>query len=322
MSNTNPSVSFDNENSTISFKTGNPSSTERLRINNNGAIGIGGANYGSVGQVLTSNGDSAVSWETPAAGTGTNTTYSFGTGLNVDGTTISNPYNSFFPGTKLFNFSQVGIHGVARVDFTNGQAFAFHGSYYGGGYLDMMYTGYGIQIGCTDGSAWRNSQLLGLDATNGEWYIYDFSGTGSQNSIYPSSDDRIKTHEEVFSGETYINYVKQIVPKKYRKYGVILTAEEEKLLEEGGDPFADRRTGDPVKDSVFTPKIEYGVIAQDIHKIAGLEDIVSVGDSTKKWKVDYRSLDTITLGAVKGLIDKIEKLEERIKVLEGRTQQI
>ena len=37
--------------------------TERLRINKSGAIGIAGANYGSAGQVLTSNGSgSAVSW--------------------------------------------------------------------------------------------------------------------------------------------------------------------------------------------------------------------------------------------------------------------
>jgi hypothetical protein len=40
--------------------------TEKLRINNAGAIGIGGANYGTSGQVLTSNGSGApVSWTTP-----------------------------------------------------------------------------------------------------------------------------------------------------------------------------------------------------------------------------------------------------------------
>ena len=40
--------------------------TEKLRINNIGAIGIGGANYGNTGQVLTSNGSGAApTWETP-----------------------------------------------------------------------------------------------------------------------------------------------------------------------------------------------------------------------------------------------------------------
>ena len=38
--------------------------TERFRFNGNGAIGIGGANFGSIGRVLTSNGSgAAVSWE-------------------------------------------------------------------------------------------------------------------------------------------------------------------------------------------------------------------------------------------------------------------
>jgi len=43
--------------------------TERLRINKSGAIGIAGANYGSAGQVLTSNGSgSAVAWAAASGG--------------------------------------------------------------------------------------------------------------------------------------------------------------------------------------------------------------------------------------------------------------
>ena len=40
--------------------------TEKLRINNAGAIGLGGANYGTSGQVLTSNGATAPTWTTLA----------------------------------------------------------------------------------------------------------------------------------------------------------------------------------------------------------------------------------------------------------------
>ena len=48
------------------FATGN-SFTERLRIGSAGQLGIGGANYGTSGQVLTSQGSgSAVQWATPA----------------------------------------------------------------------------------------------------------------------------------------------------------------------------------------------------------------------------------------------------------------
>ena len=54
----------------IYTKVDGSSVTEKLRINNVGAIGIGGATYGSSGQVLTSNGSgSAVSWATPTTPT-------------------------------------------------------------------------------------------------------------------------------------------------------------------------------------------------------------------------------------------------------------
>ena len=57
---------------------GASSVTEKLRINNIGAIGIGGANYGTQGQVLTSNGPgSAVSWQNGG------TTYTAGTGVSI-----------------------------------------------------------------------------------------------------------------------------------------------------------------------------------------------------------------------------------------------
>jgi len=46
-----------------------PNNSERLRITHNGEIGIGGANYGTSGQVLTSQGaSSAVQWATPGYG--------------------------------------------------------------------------------------------------------------------------------------------------------------------------------------------------------------------------------------------------------------
>lgn len=53
--------------------------TEKLRINNKGAIGIGGANYGTTNQVLTSNtSTNSVSWEDQI-----DTTYSQGTGVSI-----------------------------------------------------------------------------------------------------------------------------------------------------------------------------------------------------------------------------------------------
>ena len=53
---------------------GAASPTERLRIASSGQIGLGGANYGTSGQVLTSNGSSAaVTWEDASGGGGITT---------------------------------------------------------------------------------------------------------------------------------------------------------------------------------------------------------------------------------------------------------
>ena len=59
----------------IAFLTHNGSAmSERLRIGSSGQIGLGGANYGTSGQVLTSNGSgSAVTWEDASGGGGITT---------------------------------------------------------------------------------------------------------------------------------------------------------------------------------------------------------------------------------------------------------
>lgn len=57
--------------STNAFCLYNGSSTELIRFNQNGAIGFGGANYGTSGQIPTSGGSSATpTWTTVTAGTG------------------------------------------------------------------------------------------------------------------------------------------------------------------------------------------------------------------------------------------------------------
>ena len=77
---------------------------ERLRIGTSGQLGIAGANYGTSGQVLTSQGSSsAVQWATASsASSGTYT--SFGTGYYVDITTTSTnivKYDILFTGVSI-----------------------------------------------------------------------------------------------------------------------------------------------------------------------------------------------------------------------------
>ncbi len=60
--------------------------SEKLRINNVGAIGLGGANYGSAGQLLKSNGSgSAVSWTNTLTNTTTSGTFNINSPLQLGG---------------------------------------------------------------------------------------------------------------------------------------------------------------------------------------------------------------------------------------------
>lgn len=111
----------DSGNGFLVFETG--VGTERLRIASAGQIGIGGANYGTSGQVLTSGGSGAApSWEsvgTAIAGLayGAVGTYAFAgtSGTVAAATTLANPGDtvsgSSYVAVGLFNFSGTGAQG-------------------------------------------------------------------------------------------------------------------------------------------------------------------------------------------------------------------
>jgi hypothetical protein len=107
-------------------------------------------------------------------------------------------------------------------------------------------------------------------------------------------------------------------PKHYNRYERILTTEEELSLEAGGDPFASRRTGDPVKDVSYQPIPEYGFIAQDLEAISGMQDVVTPGSETVLRSVDYRGIGVLSVGAIKALASTVTTLSERIQQLEQR----
>ena len=102
-------------------KVNNGNVTEKLRINNIGAIGLGATpDYGTAGQFLkTNNSGSSVSWDTPI-----DTTYSHGTGISISpsnvisiGQDVSMTANVFFNSLSIgsilnssFGASAAGAH--------------------------------------------------------------------------------------------------------------------------------------------------------------------------------------------------------------------
>ena len=84
--------------------------SERLRIASSGQIGLGGANYGTSGQVLTSQGSgSAVQWAspTPAAGSVVQTLSFFGAEETVGAQITTNKINDTF--TPLYTGSKFAV---------------------------------------------------------------------------------------------------------------------------------------------------------------------------------------------------------------------
>ena len=105
---------------------------ERFRIGTSGQLGIGGATYGTSGQVLTSGGASAApTWSTPAAASGTVTSITAGTGLSGGTITTSGTI------ALVTTLGAVGTYALLRSSssVTAGSTYAGSGLQYTGSRL-------------------------------------------------------------------------------------------------------------------------------------------------------------------------------------------
>ena len=165
---------------------GSSSVTEKLRINNVGAIGIGGANFGTSGKVLTSNGSgSAVSWSDQI-----DTTYTQGTGVSIS------------PSNVISIGQSVGTSDSPSFNALNVNGITLNGTLTCSGSLNPS-TDSGI------GSA----KTLGASSSNrwNEIYcFYLYYNSGGQ-----FSDDRVKHNEKNITNG--LDVIAQLVPKKYQK---------------------------------------------------------------------------------------------------------
>lgn len=114
----------------IQFST---NGSERMRIGPSGQIGIGGANYGTSGQVLTSGGSGAApSWANPSGGITAGTAVASTSGTSIDFTSIPSTAKRItviFDGVSLSGTTQVIIQ-IGSGSFTTT---GYTGSATGGG---------------------------------------------------------------------------------------------------------------------------------------------------------------------------------------------
>ena len=93
---------------------------------------------------------------------------------------------------------------------------------------------------------------------------------------------------------------------------MILTEEEENLLEAGQDPFVGKRNGDKQHDSLYVHSVEYGFIAQDVYKTPKLQNCVIKGDENTLWAIKYEQLSVLAIGAIQQLKNEIDILKAKL----------
>ena len=96
--------------------------TERLRIGSAGQLGIGGANYGTSGQVLTSQGSgSAVQWATPSSITTAGGTMTLGFQDHVSGAVSSTTPTAYYQRIGNMVFCSCDTGAINLSGLNNGQ---------------------------------------------------------------------------------------------------------------------------------------------------------------------------------------------------------
>ena len=142
----------------------------------------------------------------------------------------------------------------------------------------------------------------------------DVSGDVSSNGVVLTSDDRVKHNEEVVTNA--VSVIKQLVAKKYFKTKELYEANHDFTLDSNGNPVDEN-------GQAIDCKVEVGVIAQDVANIPELAFAVSSdevnenGEVVKPHGLDYNSLFTYAVAAIKEQQAIIEDLKARVEALEA-----
>ena len=264
------------------------SGTNTIVLNGGGNVNSGTVNYGQPGQVLTSNGSgSAASWTTPRS-----------TSVTVD-TAITNGSTNPVTNDAIHD----ALQHKANLSGPN-----FSGAVSATGpvtcrdvYLKKASNGLGTSRLYTDNSMLRD--WLNLEHnSNYRIKLGDFSGLYYQLQSGPHtglwaigtsrgllSDDRLKFNETpITNALTTINKLK------------VLEYDKSEMLGQS------------------TMRKEIGLIAQDVYNIPELKCAVQPGDEKHEWCLRYNDIFCVAIQAIQELKREIEKLEARIKTLEGK----
>jgi hypothetical protein len=171
-------ITYDNPNNALIFQA---NAAERLRIANTGALGLSGANYGSSGQVLTSQGSgSAPQWATPAGGkilqvlqdtkTDTDsTTNSIANSVTISG--LSQAITMSAATNRVLVMAQVSISGESNSE-------AALSLYRGTTQIYLGNSGTGVRASVPVGMGWSSAGWQGNSASI---VFVDTPGTGTHS---------------------------------------------------------------------------------------------------------------------------------------------
>jgi cytoskeletal protein CcmA (bactofilin family) len=287
------------------FYTGHSeAATEKFRFTSQGEIGVGGANYGTDGQVLTSGGAGAApAWEDASGSDGINLTKSsVGHGItDIAGTTVyglTTFDDADGGGLKLIGLTDTDHLESAIVveGILGGAAQTAKGGSSTG--LGVVALSANIKSGTGITEVGSNGNLVSIDNQGSVRFIFDAEGTGHADDDWTTySDNRLKQDQEAVPYG--LAEILRLTPKIYTRSSGVLNNGEVTLT---------------AKSSEIRRQI--GFIAQEVKEI--IPEIVREIDETKSfYSLNDGKIMAVAVKAIQELSTQVNALDARITVLES-----
>ena len=173
-------IKYEHGNDAMAFNT---AETERLRLGSAGQIGLGGANYGTSGQVLTSNGSSSAPTWQDAGGGAWNliATVTASNSATADVTGTSSTYSKYcIIARGVYNQSSTGYVNARMID--NGTEISSTDYYNAWNVRTHSGTSYGAQSGANE-NHFKVARCGDISREYSDIYLYFNNPLSSQGSV-------------------------------------------------------------------------------------------------------------------------------------------